>query len=96
MTGCSSLFPARVEHFQKKVKPVPVLADQPKLVEAQKQAAQFVDKKVAEAQTAAAATSADVSVQVPLAEAADRFRPSRDLYRSSGCALDRPRPKARD
>lgn len=62
--------PARVEHFQKKVKSVPTAATEPKLVEAQKQAAQFVDKKVTEAQTAAAATSADVSVQVPLAEAA--------------------------
>lgn len=68
-TACH-LLPGKAEYFQKKVKPVPVAADQPALVEAQKQAAQFVDKKVAQARVAAATTHADASVQVPLAEAA--------------------------
>lgn len=68
-TGCH-LLPGKSEYFQKKVKPVPVVADAPKLVEVQKQAAQFVAKKVEDAKIAAATTQADVSVQVPLAEAA--------------------------
>lgn len=69
LTGCH-LLPGNAEYFQKKVKAVPVLSAQPALVEAQKQAAAFVDTKIDEAKVAAAATSADVSVQVPLAEAA--------------------------
>lgn len=67
--GCH-LLPGNAEYFQKKVKAVPTPALQPALVESQKQAADFVDKKIDEAKTAAAATAADVSVQVPLAEAA--------------------------
>lgn len=69
MTGCH-LLPGRVEYFQKTVKPVPVLADQATLVQAQKQAAQFVAAKTEQAKVAAAATDADATVQVPLAEAA--------------------------
>lgn len=69
LTGCH-LLPGKAEYFQKHVKALPTAATQPSLVEAQKQAAQFVDNKVSEAKTAAAATAADVSVQVPLAEAA--------------------------
>lgn len=69
LTGCHML-PGNAEYFQKKVKAVPVLAAQPPLVEAQKQAAAFVDVKIDEAKLAAATTFADVSVQVPLAEAA--------------------------
>lgn len=68
-TGCH-LLPGNAEYFQKKVKALPTPALQPALVEGQKQAAQFVDKKIDEAKTAAAASRADVSVQVPLAEAA--------------------------
>lgn len=69
LTGCH-LLPGDAEYFQKKVKAVPTVALQPAMVEAQKQAGQFVDKKIDEAKTAAAVTAADVSVQVPLAEAA--------------------------
>mgnify|MGYP001606343544 CR=1 FL=1 len=68
-SGCR-LLPGNAEYFQKKVKKVPVPADQPALVETQKQAARFVADRVGAAKTAAAGTGADVSVQVPLSEAA--------------------------
>lgn len=80
LTSCS-LLPGKVEYFQKKVKPVPVAADQPRLVESQKQAAQFLDRKVSEARLAAALTQADLTVQTPLSDAASVSGP---LFMSLG------------
>jgi hypothetical protein len=68
ISGCS-LLPGRVEYGQREVKAVPQAHVRPALVEAQKQAAAFTSDRIDEARIAAAATGADVSVQVPLAEA---------------------------